>query len=399
MKSDVVTKEPKDNLAATIEIGEKLNKDLVEKKAAEAKEAELSGLSPEDRKAAEQKAADDKAAADKQAETDKQKAAEEADKALLTAKDEDLDSAQKARKSELVKQEKETNAEKRINELIGKLKAAEAKIDAQSAEGQKRIAALETELAGLRDTVKAPVVQADARKREEERIAKRIEEDKALPRERRREMTKAELDEWFVEDPTSAQEFIADRALRRKEEREADLNQDGAKAEAEKVLKAQQASGERVRAKHPELDFIKFGARVKELKAEGKTKDEMSAILKKENPKAFLASQIIFENPDRFQYSPNAPELLAAEVEKRMKTKPEDEGDKEDREEQIRREAAEAERQRREAADAASSPESRRGGGGIKLEGEEKEAFEVYKKQFPHKTYEDFTKNKARRRA
>ena len=59
----------------------------------------------------------------------------------------------------------------------------------------------------------------ELKKTETDRINKYLEEDKDKPREERREMSKEELDNWYLEDMPEAQDWVSNRAIRRHEDR------------------------------------------------------------------------------------------------------------------------------------------------------------------------------------
>jgi hypothetical protein len=200
-------------------------------------------------------------------------------------------------------------------------------------------------------------------------------------------MSKAELEEWLVEDIVAANEWLADRQARRRDERAEDVKKlrgsgdDVDRAKAELIIKKQAESKERVSKKHPELDITD---RIKELKAEGKKPKEIEKIIFAENPKARIVAEILRDDPDTYMLSENGPELLAEEMEKRMTKKGETEEEKEIR---IAQEAAEAERQRQEGIDSdihSTRPPT-------KPSAQDKDPFyqkqlEIWRKAFPNET-------------
>lgn len=309
------------------------------KKAAEdQKEKEQQSRALEAKKAEEEKAASDA------------KAAEE-EKRLLEAKEEDLSEEDKTKKKELLilkKTEKEAqrdaNIQKRIDELVGELKAEKA----ARIQDKEKISELESKLSNLKSTVeRAPEkAQQEIKNLEASRIKKYEEEDQSLPRNERREMSRDELESWLAEDLVAAQEWIADRQLRRRDERANDIRKLNSEPDSESRNKAeiivtkQQESKERVSKKHPELDVAK---RIEELTQKGKTPKEIETIIFAENPKAKAVAEILRENPDKYLLAENGPELLAEEMERRMTHKSES---VEEREARLREEGAEAERLR-----------------------------------------------------
>ena len=306
----------------------------------------------------------------------------EEDKKLLETDDNGLTDDQKARKKELLvlketekEAQRESRIQKRIDELVGQIKAEKAERD----QDKQKIADLENQITQLSNSVERnpEKTQAEVQKLESERLRKYEQEDSVLPREKRREMKKADLEEWFLEDPVSAQEWMADRQLRRRDERNRDIEKlnrgsedKDAKAKAEAIIKAQAESKARVALKHPDLEISQ---RVNALKAEGKNPQEIQNIIFKENPKVKILSEILKENPDKYMLSENGPELLAAEMEKRMST---NQGEsEEEKDARLRAEGAEAERQRLASVDAGMR--STRGGSST----QEPERGPLYAKQ------------------
>jgi hypothetical protein len=294
--------------------------------------------------------------------------------------------------------EKPSGAEKRINELVGEVKSLKHQVE-QSKADKKRMEDLEAELAELRQAVKPEKSQDQVlAEKEAERIAKALADDKVLPREKKREMSKEELEEWFVEDPTSAQEWISSRAIRRERERSADAESFGANRKAQDILRKQDISQARVLSKHPDLDTR---GRVEALKAEGKTLPEIQAIMQKENPSGFKKAQVIAailkEDQERYLLAENGPELLVQEMERRMSQKPEAPKEtQEERDERIRTEAVEAERLRIASVD--SNGQSSRGAApAVKRSEEYKTGYAVYKRAFPKATEADYDKALERR--
>jgi O6-methylguanine-DNA--protein-cysteine methyltransferase len=150
---------------------------------------------------------------------------------------------------------------------------------------------------------------------ESEKHKKYLEEDQSKPREKRREMSKDELNDWMLEDQAEAVAWINRREIRREIDKRQNLafkQRDGA---TKKLLEGQFQSLTRVYAKHPELDIRK---RKEELKNQGKSEDEIENIIRGENKKYSLIIDIAEENPD-WKFNPKAPELVAEEMEKRLK--------------------------------------------------------------------------------
>ena len=175
-------------------------------------------------------------------------------------------------------------------------------------------------------------------------------------------MPKSELDDWLIEDLADANVWIAERALRRQRERDKDIENKNVAPNAEEkarvaaVVKSQAESRQRAQAKHPELDFQK---RLAELKEEGKSFPEAQAVISEENPKMKVVFEIVSGDPDseeKYFLSPNGPELLMEEMEKRMGLKKDGKNGKketeEERDQRLRDEGAEQEKERLAKIDA-----------------------------------------------
>lgn len=339
----------------------------------------------------------------------------ETDKKILESKDDELKPEELEKKkvlkelavkekAESEEREKKSNAEKRINELVGQVKALKDQVEKSTADKEK-ITTLESELRTLKEVINKPTEQKtqddEISKQEQARIVKYLEEDKSLPKERRREITRDELEEWLIEDMVGAYEWLVKRGLRRDRERNTDIESFNAKKQAEEIIRKQDESKNRVIRRHPELNTIK--SRTDELKAQGKSDAEVQQIIFKENPKAKIIAEILKEGQDKFIYSPDGPELLVEEMERRLsretKSSHKEEVDPEkekEREKRIAEEAAEAERQR-----LASIDEGVRSNGGpakeVKTSDEYKKGLALYLRAFPKKTEADYKKSLDRR--
>jgi len=398
----------------TIELGEKALKDLetekeskriaaltpeqkVEEDAkvqaeAKAKEAKTLLETPDDKLDDAQKAA--KAAAVEA----EQKSNEAEEKRILEAKEEELTDDDYAQKQKIVEArkvakeaEREANIQKRIDQIAGELKAERN----ERSKDKEKIAALEAELKKLGNA--SGETQDEIEKLEAARVEKYVEADKALPKEKRREMSDEDLTEWMIEDMAGANRWLAKQELRRERERDADAARlnggSDADRQAEAIIAKQAGSRSRAEAKHPELNVT---ARVSALQAEGKTEREIQATIFAENPKAKLAAEIIQSNPDKYLLAENGPEMVVEEIEKRMKTSGKAGESQEDRDARIAREAAEAERQRLARIDEGLNSNGN-GARETKMGDIEKAQFELFKKSFPGKNLEDFKKMQKRR--
>ena len=325
---------------------EKEAKELLEKAKAErvgqSKKAEPKGAAPvssaeikktegakDEEKLKEEKAEAAKVALDKDKE----------DEVILSKKDDELDEAQKKRKVELVDKEKKSNVQKRMDELSGQIKALENDRDSTKAEKD----ALKAELDGIKKQLHQTPEDKTKEKVKKElstRIDKYLNEDKELPREDRREMTKEELDEWLGEDLAAAQDWIAGRRIRRYREEETLKRDEFLNTKASEVMGKFTKKYEAQISKHPELDISKRKA---ELEKEGKSKPEIRKILGEENPKWESFMKIFESDMQKYIEDEDGPAKIVEQIEK--KSKPEEKNTKvEELEKQIADLKAENER-------------------------------------------------------
>lgn len=213
-------------------------------------------------------------------------------------------------------------AEKRIHELVDEIKQLRESVDTKDREYQGKLSVLEKEKDEIQRKMKEPIeVSIDEQlvSMEQGRVMKYLQEDKSKPRQLRRELDKAELEEWLAEDLVEASEWIADRKLRRREEKQRDVEDLHLKKKANDTIYAQELSNVRVLARHPELDISK---RIKELKTQGMSKDDVMDTISKENEKVRIMRQIQIENPELLEkamLSPNGPEIVEQELMKRLR--------------------------------------------------------------------------------
>jgi len=310
------------------------------------------------------------------------------EKRLLETKEEELTPEEKVKRKELLalkqtekEAKRDAGIQKRIDELVGEIKT----LREEKSQDKETLSKLETALQELRTSKeKNPEkIKQEVTRLEKERIGKYLEEDKSLPREQRREMSKEELDDWLVEDLAAAQEWIADRQLRRRDERTSDIQRmekgegaEEARSRAEVVVRKQKESQARVVARHPELNI---SSRLAELRAAGKTPSEAQSIIFAENKKVKIVADILKEDGDKYVLAENGPELLAAEMERRLGSAKSE--TQEERETRIAEEAAEAERHRQASADSGLTPRGKGGEAASSLQSEfEKENPAMYKK-------------------
>ena len=281
------------------------------------------------------------------------------DEEILSKPETDLSEEEKTRKTELVEKreskktpeeklkEFQRNTQQRIDELSSKFKNLEHTSAEEKAIHEKKIAELESKLAESKKKDDEPNERELEFKAEQERVSKYTDEDKDLPLERRREMTKEELNDWLLDDYTAAQEWLSERTLRRSGEKSYYRSEQEDDKTKKGLTKEQAKSAEIVGKKHPELNT---DPREKELIAKGMSDKEVFETLCKENTKYKTLIEVIKANPG-LRGKPNTPELLMAEMEKVLEKKPPKKEEKEEetqdeRDTRIREEGAEAERQR-----------------------------------------------------
>jgi len=317
-----------------------------------------------------------------------QKAEDEDNRRILSTEESQLTDSEKKKRKELLllketekEAQKEANIQKRFNELTGQIKDLKTEKNAD----KEKLRLLEDELHKLKTSSERNLdkIRKEVLRLESERISRYAEEDVELPREERREMSKDEIEEWMVEDLVAAQTWLADRQLRRTEERRKDEDalktRENGTSKADEILKKQKESQLRALARHPDLDA--HSKRMEELKTQGKTKEEIQKIIFSEFPKVRIIAEILREDSDRYLLSPDGPELLVDEMEKRMNAKSGE--SQEEREKRIAEEAAESERQRQESIDSGLPANGRRDGvrSDVQVSEFEKENPSLYKKQ------------------
>jgi hypothetical protein len=244
------------------------------------------------------------------------------DEIILSKKEEELDEAQKKRKSELVDKEKKSNVQKRMDELSGQIKALENDRNSNKAERDS----LKTELDGIKKQLHQTPEDKTKEKVKKElssRVAKYLEEDKELPREDRREMTEEELEEWLMEKPAAAQDWIAGRRIRRYREEETLKRDEFLNTKASEVMGRFTKQYEAQISKHPELDISKRKA---ELEKEGKSKPEIRKILGEENPKWESFMKIFESDMTKYIEDEDGPARIVEQMEK--KSNPEEKNTK-----------------------------------------------------------------------
>lgn len=253
------------------------------------------------------------------------------DEYILSKDEAELSEEEGNRKKELLSNTKDDKVSKRkaeiqsdIDGLIAKKKALEEEVN--------QTEVIKSEMKSLRDEIESlkqekaridaeksiPEEQKILRDKESDRLKKYLEEDASKPRADRREMTREELDDWYLESPVEVQEWMSERSLRRARERAKDEVDFKSKKSTDELSKKMAESDARVLEKHPELNTF---ARVEELKKQGKSERDIHNILRSENEKFRIASDIVASNPEKYLTNPNGPELVMAEMEKRLGAK------------------------------------------------------------------------------
>lgn len=289
-----------------------------EKRASEAKKAE-------EEAAAKKVKEETKGASTEESATGKEKTeGEQTDDELVAAAEDSLTEEQKVKKAEIIeKREKaktpeqkladwQEKTQKRIDELSGQLKAEKASRKADL----DKITQLEEVIAGLEGKLEdSGAIETELEKiskDQEAHWAKLIEKDKDLPREKRREMSKDDIEEFLLEDNVAAHEWMVRRELRRQRE-------------IDSKLKGREVVGDI--KKHEATFFEKFPGcnmeeRGAELESEGKSQQEIIEILCKESPDFKLMIDVVKANPKlNDTSSPSGLEALMKAMEAK-RTKP-----------------------------------------------------------------------------
>ncbi len=302
--AELDVKTAKDDLANELE----QRKDRAEKE-------KLARMDEADRKVAEAKKQDEvKRKSEEKAKADD---AAKKDADLLAKKPEELTDDEKKRVDELIAAKQKSDeaklspdekikkvqdaAQKRIDEISNEMKQVKDKSSKEFQELQEKLKSLETQNKELSEKLTASIptadtIKAQVIKSENERIARYVAEDKSLPRNQRREMDKAELEEWMLEDLVSAQEWLIDRRARRDAERSDDIRVIQSKLKTGALRKSQVESLKRAERENPEMF--------------------------KDGTEQYKLAQEIAESHPEWADEPDAPERVLAEVKKRT-AKPE----------------------------------------------------------------------------
>ena len=248
------------------------------------------------------------------------------DKEILSKKDDELNDEEKARKSELSKIEKKveakdekSNVQKRFDELTAKIKHLEA--DNTSTKSERD--AVKAELMDIKKELSITPedkMKENVKKEMSSRTSKYLDEDKTLPNEQRREMTKDELEAWMDEDRVSAQEWVTKRTIRRYREEEGLQKDAFLTHKTTQVMNRFNSNYEKLIIKHPEMDISK---RRSELEKEGMSKDKIRDKIAEENPKWKIFMEIFEADQEKYLMDEQGPQKITAQMEKRLAENPE----------------------------------------------------------------------------
>lgn len=208
-------------------------------------------------------------------------------------------------------------SQQRINEMSNELKQLKDSNSTEAEALKVQIESLKVENENLNKRVPKPKSEANNAlllKQEKERMSQYLEEDKDKPREQRREMSKEDLDEWVLEDLTSATEWLVRQGRRKERESQTDKDSLSRQDAASEIMEAQKASLQKVMAKYPDLDVK---ARSQELRTQGKSEKEITDTILQENEKLRLLTEITKSDP-KYLTAENGPELAMIEMEKRL---------------------------------------------------------------------------------
>ena len=177
------------------------------------------------------------------------------------------------------------------------------------------------------------------------RRAEYLEADKGKDLADRREMSKDDLEQWLIDDPVDAQDWMLDRKLRyQKETKELfDKEMSSLTSDDDEEAKQQrQVENKRVASENKDLDFI---ARSVELAKDGKEAKEVLEILRSEFP---IFKELQDENEQR--YVKGGLSLLVKDYKERQGKKSSKELSSEDKE-ALRQEGATREKNRQKNID------------------------------------------------
>lgn len=248
------------------------------------------------------------------------------DERILSADDKNLTEPEAKRKAEIL-ETKNKKAESPEDKIKRTQEASQKRIDeiksemlAKENQSNEKIKKLEAEMAELKKSMQ-PRVDQDEKSRlkalEAERINKYIEEDKGKPLVDRREMSKEDLETWYLEDPVEATAWMQERTLRRVDDRKRlseENTNNKAKELADDFIKKQNESLGIFVKKYPDVRPNK----TKLSEVIGKSDEEVDELMANESVNARLAVKIVNSNPKKYLESVNGPELVMAEMDKRL---------------------------------------------------------------------------------
>jgi hypothetical protein len=266
------------------------------------------------------------------------------DARILSESDETkLQEVDKKRKAELIKaKEVEENTPeakiKRVQEAtqkrIDEIKSEQLARENKQAE---ELARLKAELEELKKPKQVEDVKAKVKREHAEQIAKYVKDDADKPKEDRREMSKDDLDAWYLEDPVECSAWINRREIRR--DRELSKLEESVSKPADNTAEKQRIANEFIskqnesRAKllkrFPEIVPSKEDV-IEAKKAAGVPTDrnlteeeagKVNAKLDEKLPMFKLAREISFSDTKKYIESTEGPELVMAEMEKRLASK------------------------------------------------------------------------------
>ena len=218
-------------------------------------------------------------------------------------------------------QKRNPKVEQRFKKLKWEHETFKEEAEAKVKETLVRLEALEKENERLRrETEGTPETKIlnDIEAKDLQRRHRYIEEDKHLPREQRREMTREEYEEWSVDDNSSATDWKVKQALRADKERSRDYDEAVAKTKVDSILRQQQISRLRLEARHPELALDGIKAK---LKSEGMDEKQIHDKLYSENQKYKVVFDLIQSDRDfaeKVAFDPKGPEILEKEMIKKL---------------------------------------------------------------------------------
>lgn len=261
------------------------------------------------------------------------------DERIINADDKSLSEPELSRKAELqeTKKRKDESPEEKIKRVQ---ESSQKRIDEIKSELLSERDKTKNEMASLRaelDELKRPKQQEDLKskiKREQADIqAKYIEEDKSKPKDERREMSKEDLSDWYLEDPVEATKWIQKTEYRRARELEKleaqaekpkDLTEEK-KNLAKEFIQKQNESRAKLISEFPGLipskdKIVEIRKKLELPLDRNLTKDEINKFneeYSKHNEEFRLCAEIAKEKPEYLE-STNGPELVLDEMKKRL---------------------------------------------------------------------------------